>query len=206
MAREPEDISPSAGSGYGAPGRERPTYDLRRNPDKFLSAMRAGARARLENRSWRDAARESGIPYATLKAWQKKPDGKSARVWRAILEEEAIKARMTPEGQPIEETRVTTEGFETPEQLAEAWALHATKVQIEAMLDPKAARKERIDAAKRIQDLSGHSPVSKSVVITAPLDDPRVAKSIMSILEEVKLLQASGPAQPLAIEGEVLGD
>jgi hypothetical protein len=70
------------------------------------------------------------------------------------------------------------------------------------MLDDKAGRKDRLDAARRVQDLGGYAPVNKSIIISAPLDDPRLAKMLMAGLEEIKRLQSNPP--PKLIEGEIL--
>lgn len=205
MPRLPGDISPATGTGKGGAGTDRPSYELRRkDPAKWQAMVRLAARARLEGRSWIVAARESGIPYNTLKSWQKAPTSKGALFWFATLEAEGIKAGLDKEGErlPDKEFVVTTEGFKSPEELAEHWAIEATRIQVETMLDEKSGRKDRLDAAKHIQGLSGHSPISKSVVVSAPLDDPRVAKAIMAVLDEVRSLQASPP--PKLIEGEIL--
>lgn len=170
--------------------------------------VRLAARARLEGRSWICAARESGIPYNTLKSWQKAPTSKGALFWFATLEAEGIKAGLDKEGERLPEEKprtVTLEGYSTPEQLADAYSLDATKIQIETMLDEKAGRKERLEAARRIQDLGGHSPVSKSVVLTSPLEDKRVAAALFAVLQEVREMRALPPPAPTKlIEGEVI--
>lgn len=208
MPRLPGDISPATGTGKGGAGTDRPSYELRRkDPAKWQAMVRLAARARLEGRSWICAARESGIPYNTLKSWQKAPTSKGALFWFATLEAEGIKAGIDKDGErlPEKELTVTTDGFQTPEQLADHWSLEATRIQVEAMLDEKAGKKERLEAAKRIQDLGGHSPVSKSVVITSPLEDKRVAAALFAVLQEVREMRALPPPAPTKlIEGEVI--
>lgn len=207
MPRLPEDLSPHAGAGYGAPGTSRPSIQAQKDPERWMRMVRLAARARIEGRSWADACRESGIPFQTLKSWTRFPERKTSRIWKAVLEEEAKLHKVTPEGTPLppeeKAPEVKVEGFQSPEALADHWSLWATKVHIETMLDPRAARRERNEAAKRIQDLGGHSPVSRSVVITAPIEDRKVAAALFSVLQEVKRLREAPPKQiGQVIEGE----
>ena len=181
------------GSGPGSPGRNRPTYELFADPEKAMAAMRMGARMSVEGRGWIEIARATQIPYNTLKSWQRNRTGKRALVWHTLVEQEAASMRALPDGTPIEDlrpVRVDTEGFSSPAQLANHYSIEATRIQVELMLDGKAPRKERLDASKHIQALGGHSPISKSIVITAPIEDRKVAAALFDVLQEVRSMSA----------------
>lgn len=154
------------------------------------------------------ASRASGIAFNTLRSWHKDTKTRAGQVWRATLELEAMARKVTIKGEPLEappKPEVKTEGFKTPESLADHWSTEATRIQIELMVDPGAPRRDRLDAAKHIQALGGHSPVSKSIVVSAPLDNPKVAEAFLAVLEEVRKLSDAGRADAAptgAIEAE----
>lgn len=183
--------------------RPRPTVVLRNeDPEQYISRVRIAARARLEGASWFAAATQSAIPYETLKSWSKQPLSRGGKVWRAVTAELAAQMGTTPQGDVIEPPPpivVSTDGFTSPEQFCDRWSLDAARVQVECMLDKAVPKRERLTAASRIQDLGGHSPISRSVVITAPLDDPRLAAALLGVLDELKQVGALAPP-PLYIE------
>lgn len=181
-----------------------PLAELRKEPEKFAAALKLAAHTVLEGGSYMEASRASGISFNTLRGWQKKTDSKGGRIWRATLEIEAKSRRVTVKGEPLEGPPVpivSTDGFKSPEHLADHWSLEATKRQVEIMVDPETSRRDRLDVAKHIQALGGHSPVSKSIVVSAPLDNPQVAEAFLAVLEEVKRLRLSPP--PMLIEAQV---
>lgn len=181
-----------------------PMAELRKTPEKFAAAIKIAAHTILEGGSYMQASRASGISFNTLRGWNKNTATKGGQVWRATLEIEAKARNVKPNGEPLEKPEVpgvSTGGFETPEQLADHWSLEATKVQVEVMVDPEAPRRDRLDAAKHIQALGGHSPVSRSIVVSAPLDNPQIAEAFLAVLREVKQLGAK-PA-PKQIEAHV---
>ena len=182
-------------SGFRKPGK---------NPDPsiFVEQVRKAAQCKVDGGSMRHAAHVSGLSYNTLISWTKpeKAESRSGKLWRQMLEQCAARRGVDPvTGERPAKPAVSTEGFESPEQLCDRWSLEAARVQVECMVDPEAPRKDRLDAAKRVQDLGGHSPVNRSVVITAPLDDPRLANVLMGVLAEVKQMRGLAPAPP-AIE------
>ena len=185
-----------------------PIAELRKNPDRFASALKIAAHTILEGGSFMQASRASGIAFDTLRGWHKNTSSRGGTVWRATLEVEAKARKVKVSGEPLDEAprpEVKTEGFKTPESLANHWSTEATRIQIELMVDPDAPRRDRLDAAKHIQALGGHSPVSKSIVVSAPLDNPKVAEAFLAVLEEVKRLSDAGrtDAAPTgAIEAE----
>lgn len=169
-----------------------PTCRLKReSPEVFMAAVRKAAQLIARNGTWKQAAQESGFSKQVLRKWDSASETKMGKVWlTAIADEKAI-----ADGKPAPSTikRVDITGFKSPEHFCDHWSMEAARVQVEVMLDEKALRKERVDAAKRVQDLGGHSPINRSVVISAPLDNPAVAQALMDVLAEVRAMREVTP-------------
>lgn len=155
-----------------------------RAPDR-TAQMRQAAFARLRGASLREAAELSGLAHETLRKWQKQPEKAAGQRWRKVQEE--VATELSLEGGP---QAVTVDGFESPEALCDHWSLEAARVQIEVMRDPQSSRKDKLDAAKRVQELGGHSPVNKTIVVSAPLNDPRTAEMVLGVLGEMRGVRA----------------
>lgn len=94
------------GSGKGSPGKDRELPRLRReNPDLYMQKVRMAARMRVEGQSWVACAKTSGIGYDTLKSWNKDPNSKAGKIFKALLDEEHAKAGMTPDGKVIDKPK-----------------------------------------------------------------------------------------------------
>ncbi len=167
--------------------------DLLNDNVRLVEVMHQIAKLRLTGATWPKIAEIVGVSKWTMLSWERRPKGRMGLLWRSVLAEEAALRKM-PDPK-ADENKLDTTGFETPEQFCDHWSLEAARIQVETMLDVKANRRERIDASKRVQDLGGHSPINRSVVITAPLDDPRTRDALLGVLAEVKQLKSSEALQ-----------
>lgn len=160
-------------------------------PEALDKAMRTAARIWVRDRSWRQASVASGVPTGTLRDWNAlTTQTPKALRWKEIVGE--IEAELA--GQPVHGKLVTTEGFKTPESFCDHWSLEAAKVQVETMVDPEAGRRDRLDASRFVAALGGHTPVSKAVVIAAPIDD-RLAAQILGAIAQTQLADNEAQAR-----------
>ena len=173
--------------------KKKPWGELKaKDPKKWDEMIRVAAKSRLGGNSWRNVAQESGISINTLFSWDRNPETRVGKRWKSAMQAEAVAAGTDLSGHrlDIDLPGVTSEGFETPKELCNHWAVEAARVQIEMMIDPKVAKKDRLEASKRVQDIGGHSPVNKSMVLTAPLNDPGTAQLLLAVLQEIRQIEA----------------
>lgn len=147
--------------------------------------LRKAITVRLARGSWKQAEHDSGIQMKRLMYWHTHPHSKPGARWHTLYALMARERENTIAEKLAPPKEVTTEGFQSPEQLCDHWSPEAARIQIETMLDPDANRRDRLEAASKVLALGGHSPVTKSVVVSAPLNDPKVAALVVGALKEI---------------------
>jgi hypothetical protein len=187
--------------------KAKKVYELsrikREEPERYDEMVKMAAHARLKGASLKESAKISGIPKATLMNWSRHQDSQGGKRWREALKEVGELLQVQKMATKTDQV-VDVSPYTTPEAACEAYSMQMAARLISTATDPDVADRLAMEAAKHGLALAGHSPIAKSVVVSAPLDDPRVAELLQGTLAEMKQLRQQSQVLLADYTGEAL--